>query len=60
MERVVAALARPGKHVAALYAANTLGAALGVVLATGWLMPTLGLRGSALVFAGHPFGWRRR
>ena len=54
MERVVAALARPGKHVAALYAANTLGAVLGVVLATGWLMPTLGLRGSALAFSGIP------
>jgi spermidine synthase len=54
MERVVAARARPGKHVAALYAANTLGAVMGVVLAVGWLMPMLGLRGSALVFAGIP------
>jgi spermidine synthase len=54
MERVVAGLAGSGRHVAALYAVNTLGAAMGVLLATGWLMPLIGLRASALVFAVIP------
>jgi spermidine synthase len=54
MERVVAGLAGSGRHVAALYALNTLGAAMGVLLATGWLMPLIGLRASALVFAVIP------
>jgi spermidine synthase len=54
MERIVAGLSRPGRHVAALYAVNTLGAALGVIWATGWLMPLMGLRMSALLFACIP------
>jgi spermidine synthase len=54
MERVVVGLGRSPRQVAPLYAVNTLGAALGVLLATGWLMPELGVRASALVFAGMP------
>jgi spermidine synthase len=51
MERVVAALARPGRHVAGLYAANTFGAALGVILVTVWLLPGLGLAKSAVMLS---------
>ncbi|ANH66821.1 fused MFS/spermidine synthase [Mitsuaria sp. 7] len=40
--------ARQGKRsIAGLYAANTLGAVLGVLLATFWLVPSLGLAATA-------------
>ncbi len=54
MERLVVGLGQSPRQVAVLYAVNTLGAALGVLLATGWLMPALGVRASALVFACIP------
>jgi spermidine synthase len=52
MERFVSSLARDRRCVGGLYAANTFGAVLGILLATWWLMPTFGMRGSALAFAG--------
>jgi spermidine synthase len=52
MERFVSSLARERSCVGGLYAANTFGAMLGILLATWWLMPALGMRGSALAFAG--------
>jgi spermidine synthase len=54
MEKTIAALARPGRHVAGLYAVNTFGAALGVALVTGWLMPGLGLALSAVIISMIP------
>lgn len=47
-----------------LYAANTAGAVAGVLASVFWLLPTLGLRTTALVFAGISLycaglAWRR-
>jgi spermidine synthase len=46
MERVVGRLA-PGSSIAALYAANTLGAVVGVLATAFWLVPAWGLIRSA-------------
>jgi spermidine synthase len=43
MERVLARLRRQGSNIAALYAANTFGAVLGVLGAAFWLAPEFGL-----------------
>ena len=43
MERVVAAQAREGRSIAALYAANTVGAVIGVLAIALWLIPQFGL-----------------
>lgn len=43
MERVLARLRRRGSNIAALYAANTFGAVLGVLGAAFWLAPEFGL-----------------
>ena len=43
MERVVAAQAREGRSIAALYAANTVGAVIGVLAIALWLIPRFGL-----------------
>lgn len=51
MERIAARLRGEGRSVAALYAANTFGAVLGVLATALWLVPTWGLSASALVCA---------
>lgn len=43
MERVIARLRREGSPIAALYAANTFGALVGVLAAAFWLVPQFGL-----------------
>jgi spermidine synthase len=43
MERAVAAQAREGRSIAGLYAANTLGAVVGVLAIALWLVPRFGL-----------------
>jgi spermidine synthase len=49
MERVVAAIDRGGQSIAGLYAANTLGAMLGVLTTAFWLVPAFGLVRTAAV-----------
>jgi spermidine synthase len=51
MERLSARLQGAGESVAALYAANTFGAVLGVLATALWLVPTWGLTASALACA---------
>jgi spermidine synthase len=51
MERLLARRHAGGMHIGALYAANTFGAVLGVVVAAFWLVPALGLVGTAFVCA---------
>lgn len=51
MERVMARLWRKPDRVAGLYACNTLGAVLGTLAATFYLMPELGLTSTLLFFA---------
>jgi spermidine synthase len=46
MERLVSGLQRSG--IGALYAANTAGAVLGVLASAFWLLPSFGLRASAI------------
>jgi spermidine synthase len=55
IERALAALPVRGGSIAALYAANTAGAVLGVVAAAFWLVPTLGLTATAVTCAGLNF-----
>lgn len=43
MERALAPLQQTGSSIAALYAGNTLGAVLGVLVAAFWLVPSHGL-----------------
>jgi spermidine synthase len=50
MERLNAALRSERRSLGRLYAANTAGAVLGVVLTAFWLIQTLGLRASSLVY----------
>lgn len=51
MERLVARLSRRGTEIGGLYAVNTLGAAVGVVLTAFVVLPALGLRGTAVLLA---------
>jgi spermidine synthase len=51
MERALTARAGGGTRVAALYAANTFGAVLGVLATAFWLVPQLGLLRTAVVCA---------
>jgi len=51
MERVMAQMRREGSSIAALYAGNTFGAVLGVLVAAFWLVPELGLARTAFVCA---------
>ncbi len=51
MERVVSRLAGRERCVGGLYAANTLGAVGGVLLAAFWLVPAFGLRTSVVILA---------
>lgn len=49
MERVLAQLRHSGAHIAALYAGNTFGAVLGVLGTAFWLIPAIGLTGTAVI-----------
>jgi len=51
MERATAALSRRGASIAALYAANTAGAVLGVLATAFWAVPALGLARTAVACA---------
>ncbi|MFO0826560.1 MAG: hypothetical protein U0572_00275 [Phycisphaerales bacterium] len=51
MERVVSSIAGRERCVGGLYAANTLGAVIGVLGAAFWLVPTFGLRTSVTTLA---------
>src|SRR5439155_934660 len=57
MERVTARLRRDGGSIAALYAANTLGAVLGVLACAFWLVPAWGLSRTAAVCAALNLLW---
>lgn len=52
MERLAADMQREGRSIAALYAANTLGAVAGVLAAAFLLIPELGLTWTAMVCVG--------
>jgi spermidine synthase len=52
MERLTAQLRSQGRSIALLYASNTFGAVLGVLLVALWLVPSIGLARSTLVCAG--------
>jgi spermidine synthase len=56
MERVLATTRTKHVAISALYAANTLGAVVGVLLAAFWLVPQLGLVRSAIACALLNFG----
>lgn len=49
VERLVSGKFGDGSRVGPLYAANTLGAALGVAASVGWLQPWLGLKATTCV-----------
>jgi spermidine synthase len=51
MERVLAQLGRTGNRIAGLYACNTLGAVVGVLISAFWLVPEFGLARTACVCA---------
>jgi spermidine synthase len=56
MERVLATTRIRNVAISALYAANTLGAVVGVIAAAFWLVPQLGLVRSAIACAMLNFG----
>jgi spermidine synthase len=56
MDRAVAPLWADGRAVAGLYAANTGGAVLGVLVAVAWLMPWAGFRASLWIAAAIQVG----
>jgi spermidine synthase len=49
MERITAELRDQGRSIAALYASNTSGSVLGVLVAAFWLIPGIGLARSAMI-----------
>lgn len=51
MERVLASMRRDGRSIAVLYASNTLGAVLGVLVVAFWLVPDIGLVRTTLLCA---------
>ncbi len=51
MERVMAQMRRQGSSIAALYAGNTFGAVIGVLIAAFWMVPEFGLIRTAAVCA---------
>jgi spermidine synthase len=55
MEGVFKRIFNKRQKVPAIYALNTLGAVLGVILSTYWLVPAFGLRFTLLSFAGLNF-----
>ena len=56
MARVTAQLRERGWSIAPLYASNTAGAVLGALATAFWLVPTLGLRHTALISAALNLG----
>ncbi|HEV8547445.1 MAG TPA: hypothetical protein VGQ57_00430, partial [Polyangiaceae bacterium] len=56
MERLTHELERRGRSIAGLYAANTFGAVLGVLVAAFWWVPALGLRHTAAACSGLNLG----
>ena len=52
MERVTSQMHTGQRSIAALYACNTFGAVLGVLVATFWLVPEVGLARTAVVCVG--------
>jgi spermidine synthase len=50
VERLISEGHRNDRNVGPLYAVNTLGAVLGVVVSVGWLQPWLGLKGTLCAF----------
>jgi spermidine synthase len=56
MERLVHPQKAAGRSISALYAANTLGAVLGVLASTFWLIPNLGLGWTSVLCAGLNLG----
>jgi spermidine synthase len=52
MERLTLELERGGRSISSLYAANTLGAVCGVLAATFWLIPNVGLARTGTACAG--------
>jgi spermidine synthase len=50
VERLVSEGHRNDRNVGPLYALNTLGAVLGVMVSVGWLQPRLGLKGTSCAF----------
>lgn len=52
MQRLSAEIRAQGRSIAVLYAANTLGAVIGVLATAFWLIPELGLLYTTLVCAG--------
>jgi len=50
VERLLSGKFVDGSRVGPLYAVNTLGAALGVVVSVGWLQPWLGLKATTCAF----------
>lgn len=55
LERLVGRCRRDGRVVGGLYAANTFGAVAGALVATLWLIPSLGYRWTLCVLAGLNF-----
>jgi len=55
MERLIVQLGARGSPIAALYAANTFGAVLGVLAAAFWLVPQFGLARTGVVCAALNF-----
>ena len=51
MDRFVSSLAQQGRTIGGVYAANTLGAAVGVVASTFFIMPVVGFRATVITFA---------
>lgn len=52
MERMTARVHSEGRSIAGLYAGNTCGAVLGVLVAAFWLVPAVGLAWSTMVCVG--------
>ncbi|MGD1916554.1 MAG: spermidine synthase [Phycisphaerales bacterium] len=51
MDRFVSSLAKQGRTIGGIYAENTLGAAVGVLASTFFIMPALGFRATVITFA---------
>lgn len=49
MQRITVQMSERANSIAALYASNTFGAVLGVIASVFWLVPAIGLRGTAAI-----------
>src|SRR4029077_2145979 len=52
MDRFVSQFAANHRSIGALYAANTLGAVVGTVASTFWIIPAVGFTRTIIIFAG--------